>query len=352
MRSIHFIPFFAFVIGTLLVFSACKQQEKPAAASATPTKNPVLEVEAVILKTTPISNTIEVNGSLVAGEYVEIRPEVSGRLTYLNIAEGKTVQAGTKLARIYNEDLIAQQRKVEAQLAIVTQNEQRLKKLLDVNGINQQDYDNVFAQVTAYRADIEVIKAQLRKTEILAPFTGIMGLRNVSNGAYVTPTTLMATLQQVNQMKIDFTVPEIQAASLKSGGSVMVQMEGNMEKVKANIIAIEPQINQTTRNIKVRALLTKIPKGAAPGAFAKVYLGEGNTTQAMLLPSNAVVPDTRNKRVFLIKNGKAKSVIVATGTRTEDNVQVLSGVEVGDTVAVSGILYLRPDIAVKVKKIQ
>ncbi len=352
MRSINFIPFLPFLIGALFAFSACKQQEKPAAPPATAPKNPVLEVEAVILKTTPISNTIEVNGSLVAGEYVEIRPEVSGRLTYLNIPEGKIVQSGTRLARIYNEDLIAQQRKIEAQLAIVTQNEQRLKKLLDINGINQQDYDNVFAQVTAFSADIEVIKAQLRKTEILAPFTGIMGLRNVSNGAYITPTTLMATLQQVNQMKIDFTVPEIQAASLKSGGSVMVQMEGNIEKVKANIIAIEPQINQTTRNIKVRALLTKIPKGAAPGAFAKVYLGEGNTTQAMLLPSNAVVPDTRNKRVFLIKNGKAKSVIVTTGTRTEENVQVLSGVEVGDTVAVSGILYLRPDIAVKVKKIQ
>jgi membrane fusion protein, multidrug efflux system len=348
MPSLRFVPFF-FICATLF---ACKSKETPAAAAPTPPKNAPLEVEAIILKNTPINNSVEVNGSLVASEYVEIRPEVSGRLTFLNIPEGKMVQSGTVLARIYNEDLLAQQQKIEAQLAIATQNEQRLRKLLDVNGINQQDYDNVFAQVTAYKADIQVLKAQQRKTEILAPFTGVMGLRNISNGAYITPTTLIATLQQVNQMKIDFTVPEIQAASVKNGSSVMVQLEGNPEKVKANIIAIEPQINPTTRNLKVRALLTKLPKGAAPGAFAKVYIGEGSTTASIMVPSQAVVPDTRNKRIFLIKNGKAQSVIVQTGIRTESMVQLLSGVSVGDTAAISGILYLRPDIAVKVKKIE
>jgi membrane fusion protein, multidrug efflux system len=348
MPSLRSVPFF-FLCATLF---ACKSKETPAAVAPAPPKNAPLEVEAILLKNTPINNSVEVNGSLVASEYVEIHPEVSGRLTFLNIPEGKKVEAGTVLARVYNEDLLAQQRKIEAQLTISTQNEQRLRKLLDVNGINQQDYDNVLAQVTAYKADINVVKAQQRKTEILAPFTGIMGLRNISNGAYITPATLIATLQQVNPMKIDFTVPEIQAAMVKTGGSILVQTEGSTEKVKATIIAIEPQINPTTRNIKIRAQLASIPKGAAPGAFAKVYLGEGSKTQSIMVPSHVVVPDTRNKRIFVIKNGKAQSVIVQTGIRTESMVQVLSGVSVGDTVATSGILYLRPDIAVKVKKIE
>ena len=178
----------------------------------------------------------------------------------------------------------------------------------------------------------------------------MLGLRQVSLGAYVTPQTTIATLQEVNRMKIDFNVPETFAHQVKRGAKVNVQSENSTAKYSATITAIEPQVNATTRNLKVRAIFDGQTAFSA-GMFARVLIDAGSSNNALLIPSNAIIPDTRNKRVAVIKNGKANFQIVETGVRQIDNVQIIKGLEIGDSVAVSGILFLRPDMAVQVKKV-
>ena len=188
-------------------------------------------VDVIIASNNKINKQIEVNGSVLPNEMTTIQSEVSGRVTFLQIAEGATVTAGTVLARINDADLKASQQKINVQLDLAQKNEQRLKKLLSIGGINQVDYDVVLNQVNTFKADLSVLQAQLDKTVIKAPFAGILGLRMISMGAYLTPATVITTIQQVNQLKIDFSVPEIYAQKIKKGTIVHVQSADNKQSL-------------------------------------------------------------------------------------------------------------------------
>ena len=328
---------------------ACGKSEKPAAA-----KNPAgaaTEVDVVVMRPRLLEKSAEVNGSVLAQEYAELRAEVAGRLVYLNVREGTKVGAGTVVARLFNDDLKAQLARHKAQLTLATTTRDRLEKLLALDGVNRQDYDQAVAQVAAVEADIAYVDAQLRKTEVTTPFAGTLGLRNVSSGAYVTPADVIATIQQTDALKVDFNVPENLAGLVKVGNAVRISVEGVRDTLKGNIVAVEPQLSQQTRNLKVRAFIDNAG-AVAPGGFAKVYLDAGSSDQALLLPTNAIVPDTRYKRVYVISGGKAKLTTVETGYRLEDDVEIVSGLKPGDTVAISGILYLRPDAPVKVRPLK
>ncbi len=226
-------------------------------------------VDVLVAETRSMSNTLEVNGTVVANEYVELHPEASGRLTYLYVPEGKLIKKGTLIARVYNADLQAQVEKSKVALDLAKKTEERDRKLLEVNGINQADYDAALNIVNGFKADIDYNQALLDKTILKAPFDGYIGLRQVSEGAYVTPATLIATLLQRDKLRIDFTVPEEYSSVLKIGASVDVEMDQSGKKRKAVIIATEPQVSQATRNITVRALLEN--SNANPGGFAKVH---------------------------------------------------------------------------------
>lgn len=336
------------IVFGIFLATACNSKKEGGTATAPKPNSAPVAADVIICKSTMLNADIELNGTIVANEFVELHPEVAGRVVSLNVKEGGTVPRDMLVAKLYDDDLQAQLRKNQAQLNIAQANEQRLKKLLDVNAVNQQEYDQVMAQVASLNADIDFVKAQIRKTELRAPFAGRMGLRNISMGAYVTPQTTITTLQANGGMKVDFNVPENYANLIKIGNSVQVEIEGKSSKINARINAIEPQINQSTRNLKVRATLSN--NDVQVGAFAKILLPQVSR-DAIAIPTNAIIPDTRDKKVFVLKNGKAKSVIVETGIRQKDNVEIISGLRVGDTVAVSGLLYLRPDAVAKVKNI-
>ncbi|HEY8733752.1 MAG TPA: efflux RND transporter periplasmic adaptor subunit, partial [Puia sp.] len=217
--------------------------------STKPKPTPPTLVDVLIASTKPVSNTLEVNGTVVANEYVELHPEASGRLTYLYVPEGKLIKKGTVIARVNNADLQAQVEKSKVAMDLAIKTEQRDKQLLAVNGLNQSDYDAALNIVNGYKADIEYNQALLDKTILKAPFDGYIGLRQVSVGAYVTPATLIATLLQLDKIKIDFTIPEDYSSTLKVGGLVDVDMDETGKMSKARIIAIEPQVNLSTRNM-------------------------------------------------------------------------------------------------------
>src|SRR5215831_8352361 len=190
------------IIPLLFLFAACTHKpDPPATKSSAPTT-----VDALVAISKPMSNTIEVNGSVVANEYVELHPEASGRLTYLYVPEGTLIKKGTLIAKVNNADLEAQLNKSKVALDLAMKTESRDKQLLAVNGINQADYDAALNVVNGYKADIEYNQALLDKTLLKAPFDGYIGLRQVSVGAYVTPATLIATLLQLDKIRIDFTI--------------------------------------------------------------------------------------------------------------------------------------------------
>lgn len=343
MKILKFSPLF------IMLFSVqCAKKEQNTNANA-PT--PPTAVDVIICQEQKFSREIEANGSVLAKEFVELHPEVSGRLIYLNIPEGESVEKGTILAKINNSDLEAQLQGYQSQLELATKTEKRLAQLLTLNGVNQSDYDVALNQLNNLKSSIAYTQALIDKTIIKAPFSGVIGLRQVSQGAYVTPNTVFATLQQINELKIDFTLSENVGKDIKKGMQVEVLFDNASERrEKATIIAIEPQVSATTRNIKMRALIKGI--NINPGSFAKVYLPQGINKSNILIPSNAIIPEDQSKTVVVVKDGKAKFTKIVTGDRQEALVEVLSGLENGDSLVVAGVLFVKPDASLKVKKVK
>ena len=326
---------------------ACKSKKEP----LKPTVAPPTVVDVLVASAQAITNTVEVNGTVVSNEYVELHPEVSGRLIYLNVPEGSRIEKGTTVARINDADLQAQLSKTKVLLDLAQKTEERYRKLLTISGINQADYDATLNQVNGYKADLVYTQALIDKTVIKAPFSGSVGLRQVSPGAYLTSASVITTIQQVDKLKVDLTVPEVYASLLKKGNMVDVILDnGSQTKIKATIIAVEPQANLTTRNLKVRAVL---PNGKAnPGGFVKAYLNAGDNKSAILIPTNCLIPDDKNNQVIVVKNGKANFVSVKTGVRQVNFVEITNGISVGDTVVVTGVLFARPKATVKIRSIK
>ena len=336
------------LIFAVLLLVACKsKKEEPRQQNG---GQQAVIVDVIIAGKSSIANTIEVNGTVVANEAANLQPEVSGRLTYLNLPEGAKVSQGTVLARINDADLQANMQKIRVQLDLAQKNEARLKKLLDINGINQADYDAVLNQVNTLKADLDITQAQIDKTVLKAPFTGILGLRMISPGAYVTPATILATLQQTDKVKIDFTVPEMYTEVIGKGKSVNVKTNAGTSVRKATIIATEPQIDATTRNLKVRAVLDGA--NINPGAFVKVLLDAGGKNNSILVPTNAIIPDAKAKKVVVVKDGKGIITDIVTGLRANGAAEVVSGLNVGDSIAVSGVLFVRPNSQIKVRSVK
>ncbi len=335
------------LLAGFFVVSCKSKKEEPRQQNSGPQS---VIVDVIIAGKNNISNIVEVNGSVVANEAANLQPEVSGRLTYLNIPEGAKVTEGTVLARINDADLQASTQKVKVQLELAQKNEERLRKLLSIGGINQADYDAVLNQVNTFKADLDILKAQIDKTVLKAPFTGVLGLRMVSPGTYVTPATVLATLQQTDRVKIDFTIPEAYTDLIGKGKTVNIKTNGKEALKKAVIIATEPQIDATTRNLKVRAQLDGA--NINPGGFVKVLLETGGQNNSILVPTNAIIPDAKAKKVVVVKDGKGKLTDIVTGLRVNGLAEVLSGLQVGDSIAVSGVLFVRPNSSLKVRGVK
>lgn len=342
MKRLYIVP-----LGLLLI-TACKSKQNAPKPNNGPQS---VVVDVMIVTPQVISNAIEANGSVVANEYVELHPEVSGRLTYLNVPEGAHVQQGTVIARINDADLQAQLNKTRVALDLAVKTEERLRKLLAINGVNQADYDASLNAVNGYKADMAYTQSLIDKTVVKAPFSGLVGLRQVSPGAYLSPSSIIATVQQVDKIKIDFTLPEEYSSLIKKGNTVTVQVDANTQTMrKAVIIATEPQVNLNTRNLKVRAVLQG--GNVNPGAFVKVLIAANREQKSILVPTNSIIPDDKNKQLVMVKNGKAFFVNVETGTRQANNIEITKGLQAGDTVVVTGVLFSRPKSQLKIRSVK
>ena len=311
----------------------------------------VITADALIIATRPLSSDIEIPGTIMANETTEVHPEVSGRVVQLNVREGTFVGKGALLAKLYDGDLQAQLRKLEVQLKIAEQMEDRQEQLLKIQGISQQEYDLSLLQVNNLKADIDIVREAVRKTEVRAPFSGKLGLKNISQGAFVTSATIVTTISQVSQLKIQFNVPEKYGSQLKNGQAINFTVDGSTKNFTANIMAAEVKMDENTRSLAIRALVKNSDPALIPGVFAKVRIVLGKNENAIMVPTIVVQPQGRKKLVYLYKGGKSIPADITTGIRDSSNVQVLTGLNIGDTVITTGLLFLRPGADVKLKKV-
>jgi membrane fusion protein (multidrug efflux system) len=337
------------VFSTSLILFSCKDKKDEAAKQGGGPNQQTIIVDVMVASGSRLSAEIEVPGTILANETTEIHPEVSGRVIQLNVREGSLVSKGTLLAKLYDSDLQAQKKKLEIQLKIAEQTENRQGELLKIQGISQQEYDLSLLQVNNLKADLEIVGEAIHKTEIKAPFSGKLGLKNISPGAYITPATIVTTISQVNQLKIQFNVPEKYGSVIKSGQSVDFTVDGSLKEFSANVMATEVALDENTRSLAVRAVIKNQDPVLIPGVFAKVKIVLGKNENTIMIPTIVVQPQGRKKLVYLYKGGKSVPAEITTGVRDSSSVQVLTGLKEGDSVITTGLLFLRPGADVKLK---
>lgn len=347
--SIFSITLPAFIC--ILSLYSCKNNKEDARAGGKG-KQMGLRAEGYVVRPGLFRNDLTASGSLRPNEEVEIHPEVSGRVVSINFKEGSFVGKGQELMRLNDADIRAQMQKLISQRALQQKTLERQAELLKIGGISRQDYETTQTQISSINADLAFQEAALRKTRIYAPFSGKIGLREISNGAVVSPETAVAILQQTNPLKMDFTIPDQYRNAIKPGKSVFFHVDGFEDSKTGKITASDPGANEQTRSIRVRATVPNTRGELTPGAFANVQIPFESDNTALLIPSQAVIPTTRDKKVAVVRKGKAELVIVKLGTRTEDRVEVVTGLAAGDTVIITGIMQVKPGMDVTITKVK
>jgi membrane fusion protein (multidrug efflux system) len=323
--------------------------EQAAAEAAAPRqqKREPLSVRGLALRTKPIVETINSSGTLKASEQVDLSFESSGRITALNINEGERVAKGTLLAKINDSELQAQRDKIQVQLKLAEDRESRQRTLLEREAISRESYEQVLAEMQSLKADMAEIDAKIEKASIVAPFDGMVGLRYTSEGAYVSPGTLVTQLVSIRPLKVDFSIPERYASVVRTGMPVLFHVDGYTKSFSARVYAIEPQIDSKTRTLTVRAMYDNAREDLMPGRYISVALQIKLFNNAIAVPNEALIPTMDGSMVYVCRSGKAQPVSVTTGIRTESEIQITSGLTVRDTLITSGILQMRTGMAVK-----
>ena len=316
------------------------------AGSAGTTK--VTTVSGMVLRPQVFNDNISLSGTLEANEQIEMRSEVSGVVESINFVEGSKVSQGQILFKVNDMELQAQLSKVRTAQKLAAENERRAKLLLEKQAISQEEYDIASADYQSASAESELIAAQLSKATVRAPFSGIIGLRSISKGTYVNPSTIIAKLVNTDQLKITFSIPEKYASQIKVGTTLTFSTSNSNQEYGAEIYAIEPEVEIATRTLKMRAIADNPGGKLFPGAFANVILPLETVNDALLVPSESLIPVQNGKKIFIVENGMAKEIDVEIGARTGSSVRVTSGLKVGDTVLTYGVMALKNGTPVQV----
>ncbi|WP_411273655.1 efflux RND transporter periplasmic adaptor subunit [Daejeonella sp.] len=309
----------------------------------------MVPVNGIIVEPKNFSNSLSVTGSLEANEQIEIRSEVSGIIKGLYFKEGSNVRKGQTLLKINDIELQAQLSQALTREKLASETERRAKLLLTKEAISNEEYDIALADKSTLQAATRLIRAQISRTLVIAPFSGRIGLRTVSVGGYITPATIVASLISIDPIKVIFSVPEKYSQQMLTGSTIQFSVAGSSKSNTARVYAIEPGINSTSRTLQIAARASNPGGELLPGSFTKVDLPLATISNAILIPSESIIPVEQGKKVFIARNGKAVEVLIETSSRTEKEVLVTSGLQKGDTVLITGIMALKPDSQIKVK---
>lgn len=338
-----------FIIASKFLFFSKKQDDKSIAAKSK-NKGPI-GVNYFVAKPVAFSNDVFATGKIGALNQIDILPEVSGKVIAIYFKEGESVNKGALLVKLNDADLQAQYLKSKTQIVLSEQKLERLKKLIAINGVSQEEYDMQQNELNSLKADQAYIIAQLAKTTIVAPFSGIVGLKNISEGSFVTSNLPIASLVQLKPLYIEFSVPEKYSNLFKKGIKIKFSSEnGNSKELyPASIYAIEPKVDELTKTIKARAMYIG-SETFYPGSFVKVFANLGETENTIMIPTECVIPTLKGQKVFISKNGIATEAMVTIGVRTDEKIQVIEGLQSGDTILTTGLLSIKKEAQLKLLK--
>jgi membrane fusion protein (multidrug efflux system) len=304
-------------------------------------------VDYMIVQPENFNEVVITNGTLVSNEQVDLRSEASGKVTAINFSEGSYVKAGTLLVKINDKDLQAQRECAIHRQKLAEDKERRQHVLLQKDAISREEYEIALTELNSLKAETELIKAQIERTEIRAPFDGTVGLRSVSLGEYISPQVTVARLVNNNPIKLDFSISEKYFDVVRTNTPVQFKIDGSDKTYNAVVYAIDPKIDLSTRTILMRALAPNPDGKLFAGAFARVQLPMTSLNNARLVPAEALLSEASGHKAFVYKDGKAEQRDLEIGTRTDKKTQVVKGLAIGDTLIVSGILQIRPNGNVK-----
>jgi membrane fusion protein, multidrug efflux system len=311
---------------------------------------PDLAVEVYIASPGTVENIIRLPGTILPNEVVELKTEIPGRIIQMNFSEGTRVVKGSLLVQIDDSQPAAELRKYLSQLHLAAEDEERKKELLAIKGVSQEVYDQALARKEELQADIDLVNAQIRKSKIIAPFSGVIGLRYISEGAYISGGDKIATLVQNDPVRIEFSVPEKYASKIHIPMDVQFRISGNENVNTAPVYAIEPMIDPDSRTLKVRARSANKEGRLVPGSFADITLNLEKFDSAIMIPAQAIIPALNSQNVFIIHRKRVALTPVETGIQTDRMVQITRGISPGDTVVLTGILALKNQMPVTISK--
>jgi len=319
------------------------------AAQAVPTNyNPSIPVSGIVIKPKKIHNKITVTGSVRANESVELKSEISGKIQTIYFLEGTNVNKGDLLVSIKDDELTAELEKLRYNQKLYKDSEYRQKILLEKEAISQEEYDRALTELYTLFADIKIVEAKIAKTKIRAPFDGTIGLRYLSEGSYITSSDPIATLYSIDPAKVDFAIPERYSSLVQIGDEINFTTESVQDVRRGKIYAIEPQIDTETRSLNLRAKGSNKDGALLPGQFARIEIIFNSIDNAIMVPTEAVIPELGGHKVYVNRGGKAESTKVNIGLRTESELEITSGLVPNDTLITSGILQIRPGSEVNI----
>ncbi len=323
----------------------------PADTGSQQRQSSATSVDATVVRPGPIANRLQTTGTLRADESVALTAEASGRVTQILFEEGQRVEKGDLLVQINDAELQAEKQRLQYRLELVRDRAERQKRLLEQGGVSQEEVDSIVNEVNVLESELQLVEAQIEKTQVRAPFTGTIGLRQISEGSYLSPQTTIATLQRVRPIKIDLSVPAKYSTQVREGQPIQFRVRGSDQTYEAEVYAIEPQIASETRSLPMRARTANSDGSLRPGAFADVTVVLDTVPDALTVPAFAVTPSLGTQRLFVVENGTAQPRNVTLGVRTDSTVQITDGLAPGDTVITSGIQNLRAGLNVKVDQL-
>jgi membrane fusion protein (multidrug efflux system) len=350
MKRLIFIALAVIIVAALVLiklFAFSAKKEKPPQPGAVR----ALPVECYLVRDTVADYSLETVGTLLAREQVDIVSELQRKVVAIHLSEGDMVRTGQLLFKLDDADIVSRIRRLELDAELALANEAREKVLLEKGGVSQERFDQVSNRRKVLQAEIAVLQVDLAKTELRAPFGGRVGLRNISIGAMAVPGQLLATLQEVHRLSLDFSVPEKYAPNLKPGVEVRFRTDYLPGAITSKVVAVEPGVDPRTRTLAVRAAVDNRDGRLIAGSSAKVHVSLQEEVESLFVPTSALIPTITGYTVFRAQSGKAVATLVKTGTRTRDQIQILEGLSAGDTLVATNLLRVRNGAPLHIQKI-
>ena len=323
---------------------------QPAQAAAT-SPNPGVPVEVGAVESMTVNEEVEALGTLAADESIIIASEIAGRVISLGFREGERVQEGQELVKLDTAILDAELKQAQADLSLARDTHDRNRSLVSRGAGTQVALEQATAQLASQEARVQLVQSKLAQATIKAPFTGVVGLRSVGVGDYISVGKPLVALTNIDPIKVDFRVPEIFLTQLKVGQPVQLKVDAVPDRpFSGQIFAIDPVVDINGRAVKLRAKVPNADLVLRPGLFARLTIVVNRRENALVVPETAVVPDGIGKIVFIIENGKAKRVPVELGKRLPGKVEIVSGLKPGMQIVTAGQMRLREGSTVWIKQ--